>query len=454
MDQASKPTRGWRFSLRTLFVIVTLVAIVLAWGVLRPLAYQRHKAQAAATIHALGGDVVRCGGSLDGTPGGNWLARLFRAADATDALWEVRLENCKVTADELRKLEQCTWIRRLDLSGTAIGDEAIPSILTLTKLRELRLAGTQVTDEGIAQLAELPRLWRLDTGRTAVTYDGLAHLEAALPGTNFQEQRAIGEFPHSRSVLISVEVDLERQQSFDPRDEFGLTTTHTPTRAYQIVSQGGTNGPTLWTTLGEVEHVRHMRNIKDLICVRTHFETEGLAWLRGFDQLRWASFTDCDLHDSDLEILARLPALESLFVSGDASSNVITNQGIANLNGAAGHLKQLIINLAHVSPQALGDISQLSGLEGLGVSMWHFDERGGNAKATPEQFAAVREQIAKLKALPKLKQLTLRGRVISDESIAPVLEFKTLEELTVPKDNISDAMLERLRAKIPNVIAN
>jgi hypothetical protein len=452
MDQVSKPTRRWRFSLRTLFVITTLVAVVVAWGILRPLAYQRQKSQAAAAIHSLGGTIERCGGSLDGTPGGNWLARLLRVSEATDALWGVHLEKTTITADELRKLEHCTWIRRLDLSDTAVGDEAIPSILTLVKLRELRLAGTQATDKGIAQLAELPRLWRLDSGRTAVTYDGLAQLEAALPGTNFQEQRALVELPGGKSIQISSEVDLQRQGTFDPREEFGLTSNKANTLTNQIYTYGGSDGTPFSITPGEIEHLRRMRSTDSLDCLQTRFGAEGLAWLRGFDQLRWASFSDCDIQDSDLRILASLPALETLSLRGNTSTNAITDEGIANLKSAANHVKQLEISLANVTPRALGEISQLTGLEKLRVRFWHFDKHGGQTKATPERFAEVREQIARLASLPKLTHLTLGGRVMADKSIEPVLDIKSLEELTVPKGSASDAMLERLRAAIPSVV--
>jgi Leucine-rich repeat (LRR) protein len=439
--------RRLRFSLRALFAFTTIAGVVLAWGVLRPMSYQRQKSQAAALIHSLGGTIEPCGRSLLGTPGGNWLSGLLNISELTEELWYVRLQGSKVTAKDLERLRGCEWIRRLDLSDTSLGDDAIPSIATLKKLRELRLAGTRVTDQGIAPLAALSRLRLLDTRQTAVTYDGLAKLEQALPDANFQEQRALAELPSSQTLQIQSMPDFESHDDFDQRDEFGLAggLWQTSSVTQQILTQMGKGARTL--TAAEIEHLRRMRGTRSLFCANTVLGAEGLTWIDGFDELRDASVHTCDITARDLQVLAKRPKLEFLMISG----NGLTNEDLAPLTSAT-RLKTLSLNEEHVTPHVLATLSQIKTLEDLQLHFWHFDEEGKKGRATPERLAEVRTNIAQLKSLPQLKKLKLSGRVLTEETVEPILDIESLQELTIPKNVVSPAMRERLRAAIPTVI--
>ena len=443
-------SRRFRFRLRGLFVFTTIAGVVLAWGVLRPMAYQRHKSQIAAHIQSLGGTIEPCGRSMLGAPHGNWLSDLLNISEPNEELWYVHLENSKVTASDLEKLRDCEWIRRLDLSNTALGDDAVGSIVTLRKLRDLHLAGTKFTDQGIAQLAALPRLRLLDTRQTAVTYDGLAKLDQALPDANFQEQRALAELPSSETLQIATTSDFDAHDDFDERDEFGLGASiwQSISKTLQILTRQGENSnDRRAVTATEIEHLRHMRGTRSLFCANTVLGADGLAWIDGFDELRDASIHTCDITARDLKLLAKRPALEFL----SFSSNGLTNEDVAMLKSVT-RLKTLSVSEEHITPHVLATLSQLTSLENLQLHFWHFDQEGQKGRATPERFADVRASVAQLESLPKLKKLTLTGRVISDETIEPVLDIESLEELTIPKEAISPAMRERLRAAIPTVV--
>ena len=70
---------------------------------------------------------------------------------------------------------------RLDMSDTAITDEALVHLGKISTLVKLRLAGTNVTDDGLMHLTNLKSLATLDISETKCTPEGISKLESALP---------------------------------------------------------------------------------------------------------------------------------------------------------------------------------------------------------------------------------------------------------------------------------
>jgi len=68
-------------------------------------------------------------------------------------------------------------LRELQLPGTKVTDDAIPSILRLTKLERLDLSGSCIDDNGVASLTSLRHLKFLDMQHTNVTPMARKHLE-------------------------------------------------------------------------------------------------------------------------------------------------------------------------------------------------------------------------------------------------------------------------------------
>ncbi len=166
-----KPRRRWlQFSLRTLMVVVLLVALPLGWiGILlersreqeRVLGHFRKYEPIASSRY---GYVVTLG--FSGNPYVAGL-RSVPIAGPNDADM-VHLKGFK-------KLE-C-----LSLGGSDVTDAGLRDIGELTSLKALSLYDTRISDSGLNHLKKLTNLKVLNVGKTGVTSDGVASLQKALP---------------------------------------------------------------------------------------------------------------------------------------------------------------------------------------------------------------------------------------------------------------------------------
>ena len=156
--QAARPRRRrFRYSLRTLLVVVTLVGVVLGVWVQRA----ERQRRAVAAMREDGGKVMydyeesrprAVNGDL---PGPDWLCRLLG-------------------------VDYFANVTHAHLSRSAT-DATLSHLGDLTSLKSLWLDGTQVTDTGLAHLTGLARLQELDLSGTQVTDAGCDRLQQALP---------------------------------------------------------------------------------------------------------------------------------------------------------------------------------------------------------------------------------------------------------------------------------
>lgn len=184
-----KPKRRWlQFSLRMMFVVITVCALLLGllmWRIGR-------REQAIATIEKLGGSVM----FGDDTPTPEWLKRvvfpdvvvvdlshtsatnddLERLAGFLKPLRTLKLDETKITAGALEHLAGLFSLETLSLAGTAVTDADLARLEPLGNLVRLDLRGTGVTDAGLEHVAVLARLEDLDLFDTQVTDAGLQHL--------------------------------------------------------------------------------------------------------------------------------------------------------------------------------------------------------------------------------------------------------------------------------------
>lgn len=102
----------------------------------------------------------------------NWLRRIE----------SLHLRSAGLVDDDLKSLaNQFPKLRILDLSGNPISDTAMSSLNDCVHLEELVLSRTKVTPKGIVKLAELPELRRLDLTGTAVGRGDLEELAGKRP---------------------------------------------------------------------------------------------------------------------------------------------------------------------------------------------------------------------------------------------------------------------------------
>jgi hypothetical protein len=159
----TKSQRRWfRYSLRTLLVLVTIASVAFCWLGLKMRQSQRQK-EAVEAIRKLGGYVAyyhegRHMVVAPPPPGPVWL-RTLAGDDVFSQVHHVRLSGETVTDADLVHLQGLTELQVLVLSGTQITDAALVELQGLTQLEDLFVAHTQVTKKGCQELQKaLPNL--------------------------------------------------------------------------------------------------------------------------------------------------------------------------------------------------------------------------------------------------------------------------------------------------------
>ena len=133
----SKPRRRWfQFSLRTLFVLVTVLCVWLAVTVNRA----RKQREAVAAIEAVGG-----------------LVTYEYQYDSSDTFSATAKPPGPEWLRELVGEEYFVSVTFVGLQNTQVTDACLEHLKGLTNLETLNLIGTQVTDAGVKNLQqELP----------------------------------------------------------------------------------------------------------------------------------------------------------------------------------------------------------------------------------------------------------------------------------------------------------
>jgi hypothetical protein len=170
LSAATKPKLRWyQFSLRALFVVVTLCAIPCSWLAVK-LQEARRRHERVLRSYAAGNAIIKAGGEIGagGLPDGRMS-------------FVVSFRGKRFTKDCLNPLRDLELTYGVDLAGTLVTDADLDALVGVEGLQELRLEGTTVTDAGLEALSRLENLRILHLEKTHVTDIGVARLQTALP---------------------------------------------------------------------------------------------------------------------------------------------------------------------------------------------------------------------------------------------------------------------------------
>lgn len=170
---------GWkRFSLRTLFVLMTLCCLLAGTWSLYVNPY-RLQLQSLAEVNRLQGNSAKTRAEASGWQ--RWLVTTFLGNDAFVYVTEVDLAGRKVDDAALRSLAGLKHLQKLSLDYTQITDDGAVVLRSMPELQNLSLRYTNVSDRSAEHLAALPNLrtaYLTGTKMTDAAVDNLARHSA------------------------------------------------------------------------------------------------------------------------------------------------------------------------------------------------------------------------------------------------------------------------------------
>ncbi len=167
--------RLWRFSLRSLLVLIAVIAAGV--GVAgRRVAEVRTERSVAAEIQRLGGYLR----FQERAPVPEWLTR-WLGEDFFADLYLAEIDSPLLSDDTLVQLAKLRHLEWLLLDSDRITDRGLRRIAKLSELCRLDLASRHITDDGLAALETLRNLRWLALRRTQVTSQGVERLRSVLP---------------------------------------------------------------------------------------------------------------------------------------------------------------------------------------------------------------------------------------------------------------------------------
>ncbi len=236
--------RRFQFSIRSLLVLVVVVAVPCSWMTVEMKKAERQ--QVAKTAFQRFPGYVMYGyersGQQSASLAPSWLCRslgcdffasiefVCLACDKrfTDADMEhveslprlkmLRLGGANITNDGLQHLAVLTDLEELSLHRTQVGDAGLEHVQGLTQLRRLNLYATNISDSGLKYLKRFGRLEDLCLAKTKVTDAGLAQLEVLNQLQTLQinsTQVTDSGLEHLKALTQLQYLDLENTQVTD-----------------------------------------------------------------------------------------------------------------------------------------------------------------------------------------------------------------------------------------------
>lgn len=186
---------GWRrFGLRSLFAVVTILAVALAFWLVPafrqttavdivrkaggepgygPSEHPKLDAAAPDWVRALAGDDVEALWIKDKDLRDNHaLAHLAELPD----IKSISIRNCQFEAEDLRGLTPAKGLKNLFLYDSTVADAHLSVIGSFKQVEKLGLARTQITDQGIAHLANLAELRYISLNGNRIADESVPHL--------------------------------------------------------------------------------------------------------------------------------------------------------------------------------------------------------------------------------------------------------------------------------------
>lgn len=159
--------------------------------------------------------------------------------------------------------------------------------------------------------------------------------------------------------------------------------------------------------------------------------------LQRLTALRMLTLSGEELDADDYHLLGKCTQLESLTLRQKAE---LRPQDAAALAGAVG-LRELYLDEAKISPEALRELSKLPNLEKLDIDCNSYDPQTGNVLL---EFQLEDDAARTIATFPKLRFLYLFATKITDKGMSELGRLSTLEELVVSSPHITSSSFDAI----------
>lgn len=445
---APRPPSAWwrmRWTIRTLLLLVTALALLLAW-IGRTIREVQHRAAVATALddgttgfeRGWGGSWASIGAS-ELEP--DWLAIAlgdWRSVEITD----VDIDYKRNVNDDL--LEQIGVFRKLDsvsVCGQQVTDRSFAPLRQMQELQTLHIEACDITDKTLESIADLPNLGSVTLRGVAVTDKGLAHLwklpnltsltldftlvtpKAVKAFQNARPDCVVGFTPAAGKPQVEAAKGIMRRDAnimYDA-DTRLITATiyqfdHRPWRSQDwallqaIPEIQAVSIDDLDSAAEGIRQVQKLPNVERLTLVSMPVTVHELTLLTQYPKLTDLDFRPENLTDEHLLAIAKLPNLAKLRIEPEGGT--ITRRSIEALAQLT-RLKHLQLSSVPILDE---DLEALAGLPvtTLDLSM------------TPVTDQALDHILT----MPRLRELILNETQITGAGAQRIMKAKHIQSAT------------------------
>jgi internalin A len=327
----------------------------------------------------------------------------------------VDLANTPVTALDLAVFQGHDRLQGLNISDTKLGDDVMPTILSLPNFRSLSVTRGQLSYDSLKQLHEKKIHLNIE-GRTMMWSElgdySDSHEYLIVPGSwtlTRARIEAIAAESHLRSLNLQEQsIDDAAWTQFSPLNRL----THIAIRGKGVTDK----------TLEDLATRMPLYWLKLIDCNVT---SEGLMKLANLPNLRHLHITDVDLRDDGVAFLEQLPKLEGLTLVGTKISDASLPR-IAGLTG----LKYLDLNRTDVTPTAVRDVLASSKIDSLLVGGSFLSDGSLRFLRNLDDSRAT--------------SVDLNGPCFDDKVLTKLADYVWLREVDLANSSAGDATLQAI----------
>jgi internalin A len=336
--------RRFRFSMKLLFVAVTLLCVLFA-SIAKPLIESRRQQGLLNRVTAIGGRVSNLGTVVRTLTLGRFILSFFSPSFDRYPLYGFDFSGTKLSDDDLDWVTQVQYVKELNLSGTQVSDAGLRRLRNSEFLTKLDLRNTRVTDQALPDLLTMDILASLSVGGTPMSYKALEQLDAKLMYAHFCEERAIDEL---KAAGIQV---VDPARAVKGENSRGCWIVQAGREAYSVIV--GMGRPITLTT-PDVVNLGYLQSLRKMTFHTAKLGPTGLDSLPPLSMLKELHIFYVNLTDRDLATIAKQTQLESLAING---CDGVTDEGLAHLK-ALGNLKALQISGKGISKKAITELGK------------------------------------------------------------------------------------------------